>query len=251
MRKFIIWIFVVSLLSIILLLFSKKTFIESIIDNHKSLQLIELKDFTKAEAFALNAIMKQTQSAALHINLGLIYLLKQEFDKAQNEFQAAYDLSMDSEAPQRNEEQFDALFNKAITYALQKKISEALEAYQKALEIKPESVEVKTNIELLMQNSGGKGQGNSNQDSKNKDSKSQGSGESENDSGDQEKNKEKNQNAQRSNEMPKNLKQPYKGKEISKDQADKILDELKQQEQNVRARFENRRRHGATNEKDW
>jgi len=50
---------------------------------------------------------------------------------------------------------------------------------------------------------------------------------------------------------PKNQPQPYKGKEISKENVDKILEELKQQEQNVRAKFENHNVHSSKNEKDW
>lgn len=54
---------------------------------------------------------------------------------------------------------FASLFNQGQLLARENKIDEALNKYQEALALNSESIEVKTNIELLMQQKQGGGQG--------------------------------------------------------------------------------------------
>ncbi len=112
----------------------------------------------------------------------------------------------------------------------------ALAHYQKALALQPESQEIKTNIELLMQSQGKGGKGENkdkNKDKKNKD---------ESEEGEQQKEPQSFQN-----------KQPdqFKSKDMSKGDVKKILEELKKQEQRIRAKHERKGGREADRDKAW
>ncbi len=220
-------------LALIVLSLVERHLLLGIYHNNKSVYKISEKMNYEALSESIEAVRYLPMFPEFHINLGNIYLLNKDFERAQKEFLTASRLA--SHSP---EMKFNALFNAGIAATQLKKIDEALGFYQDALEIKKDSIETKTNIELLTagQSGGGKGDGEGEGKDPNKD---QG-------------NKDKNDpNKKVQNERPKNQPEPYKGKEISKENVKKILDELKQQEQNVRAKFENRNNHTSPNEKDW
>ncbi len=187
----------------------------------------------EAMSESIEALHHQSLMPEIHINLGDFYLLNKDFERAEKEYLTASRL-----AALNSEMKFIAFFNAGIAATQLKKVDDALNFYQEALEIKKDSMETKTNIELLTksQKGGGDGEGDGKPDPK-KDGQ-----------GDKDKN-DPNRKAQ--NERPKNQPEPYKGKEISKENVKKILDELKQQEQQVRAKFENKNNHTSPNEKDW
>jgi len=207
--------------------------------NNKSVFHLSKKMNYEALGEAIEALRYLPFASELHLNLGDLYLLNKDFEKAQKEFLT----SARSAAHAHNDQmKFHAFFNAAIAATELKHIDEALSLYQDCLDIQKDSLETKTNIELLIQSQsgGGKGEGggksDANQDQKDdKDNKSD----------------RNDPNKKFQNEAPKNQPQPYKGKEISKENVNKILDELKQQEQNIRAKFENRNNHHPQNEKDW
>jgi hypothetical protein len=132
---------------------------------------------------------------------------------------------------------FRSLFNIAAIQASQNKVDEALETYQQALEVKPDSIETKTNMELLTQGASGGGKGD--KDSKNKKDQGDGGGQG-----------QQNQPKEFSNK-PKNEPQPFKGKDLSRQDVDRILDELKQQEEAIRAKDQREGGKDAPPDKDW
>jgi tetratricopeptide (TPR) repeat protein len=140
------------------------------------------------------------------------------------------------------------LFNLATIQAEQKNNDKALELYQKALDIDPESIEVKTNMELLTQqdSGGGGGQDDKQQDKKNDKDKKGGEGDKKDDqkNGQNKKNDEKFEN-------PRPTPRPYQSEEISQQDMKRILEELKRQEGNIRARMDNERKKEAPAAKDW
>lgn len=113
-------------------------------------------------------------------------------------------------------------------------IEKALENYQKALRFNPESQEIKTNIELLLSGGGQGGKG------KNKDKKDQ---------------KDKGEDGEQPQEPQEftNKPQPdqFKSKEMSKGDVKKILEELKKQEQRIRAKHDRKGGKEADRAKNW
>src|SRR5690606_14691812 len=107
---------------------------------------------------------------------------------------------------------------------------------------KPDAMQVKQNIELLWQQQGGGGKGD--QQSENQ--------EGESDQQDSQQDAQGDQN-QQSNSQPQQRKpQPFKSQELSQDQVRKILEELKNQEQKIRAmEYEEKGGQNATTGKEW
>lgn len=124
-------------------------------------------------------------------------------------------------------------------------IEAALQNYQNALELRPDSVEVKTNIELLWQGGGqgkGKGEGKDKKDDPNGKEKGEGEG----------KGKDKrDQSKDQQYENSKPTKQKLGGGSLTKEQIQAILEELKNQEQKIRAEENEQGLKEAPNGKDW
>lgn len=208
----------------------------------------------------------------LHLNLGLSFEVLQQNEKAMASYKEAERLSL---ATQNYQVLFMSLFNQAQLLGKDKKVDEAIAMYQKALELIPSSKEVKTNIELLTQQQGqGDGDGESKDKKEDqKDSKDQkqkadqqkkdGDGKDQKDDpnkGDKDKeDKEKDKDGEDKKEQqpkqvqgsPKYKPRPFNGKELTEGDVKKILGELKQQEEKIRAEFNRKEVKEQPRDKDW
>lgn len=197
-----------------------------------------LKNERNGEAYRtlVDALAQAPFQAELHLNLGLAFERNGEKEKALAEYA---NVAKNSDRP---EYRFQALFNAARLKGEMKKIDEALELYQQALELDPESVEVKTNIELLLAGGGGGGGGNQNDDQK-----------QDGDKGDQKKDGEGEQpnNKPRQGTDPKATPRPFNSQELSNQDVRNILDELKRQENQIRAKEYEKRPKENKSGKDW
>lgn len=185
-----------------------------------------------------DALSDQPFAPEVQFNIGDAFLQLKDLDKAVSQFRLAIRLAPGASAREKAV-RFRSFFNIGAIYGSQNKIDQALEAYQQALEIDPNSIETKTNMELLTQGGGG---GSGGDEGKDKDKKSD-----DGKSGDQEKQQPKTP----TNKNPKPEPQPYKGKELSKQDVDRILDELKQQEEQIRAKDQRDGGKDAPPDKDW
>ncbi len=143
---------------------------------------------------------------------------------------------------------FALLYNLGVHYQTTQKIDEALESYQQALELIPDSKEIKTNIEMMFNSSGGgKGEGkDKNKDQQNKDGK----GESDKEQGEGDKQEEQQpSDGDRTNDRKKGTE--FDQTHLSNEDLKRIMDELKQQEQNVRAKVQRKGEKSAPKEKQW
>jgi tetratricopeptide (TPR) repeat protein len=176
----------------------------------------------------------------VQLNLGLAFLLNKEPDKAVKTFGTVVRL-----AEANPELQFYGFFNAAVALTQEGQIEAALQNYQNALELRPDSVEVKTNIELLWQGGGqgkGKGEGKDKKDDPNGKEKGEGEG----------KGKDKrDQSKDQQYENSKPTKQKLGGGSLTKEQIQAILEELKNQEQKIRAEENEQGLKEAPNGKDW
>lgn len=194
------------------------------------------KRFTDAQGSYIEALGVDPFISEIHSNLGLTYLELKKPEDAIKSFEAAEKFA------RKSEPMFIARFNQGVTRGASQQIEEALQAYQRALDVKPQSIEVKTNIELLLsqqsQQDEGKGQG---QDSKD--------GKGDQESEDQEKKKEQ------PKDYSKDPQKPYKPREfegeLSEADVKKILGELKQQEQKIRGQFYRNEIKERPRDKDW
>lgn len=193
----------------------------------------------------LEALRYDPFVGALHLNLGLTFEGGQQAEKALQSYKEAEILA---EAEKNVPVMFMARFNQAQLLGKAQKVDEALALYQKALELIPASEEVKTNIELLTQSQQGQG-GQDNQDSKEGDQsqqnqKNQGEGQDK-------KEQDKKDQPKEVQQSPKYKPRPFQGKELSEADVKKILGELKQQEEKIRAEYNRKELKEQPRDKDW
>ncbi len=199
--------------------------------NNTGVSLLKADSVSLAQRNFMEALALKPFDPTLHNNLGVSLDASKEFEKAIQAYTFA-----ESKAEQETVK-FSARFNLAQGLAKQAKINESLKWYQQALEIDPTSNETKTNIELLtkQQKSNGGGGGDNKDKEKDKDKKD--------DKSDQEKPRD-----YQANEKYK--PRPFKG-ELGESEVKKILGELKQQEQKIRADYNRKDIKEQPRDKDW
>lgn len=205
--------------------------VKSYIRNREGVGSFNRKNYFQAYQKFLKAMEDDPLSPELQMNIGRTFEENEEWPKAEQAYHAALKL-LPATSPLR----FEAWFNLAGALAKQKKIDEALAAYQEALAIDPESIEVKTNIELLFQGGGGGGG-----DSKDQNQQQQ------QQQGGQGQNQEQQPQDQQQQKKPKS----FQSQELSQDDVKRILDEIKNQEQNIRAQDYEKGAREMPKAKDW
>ncbi|WP_413612488.1 tetratricopeptide repeat protein [Bdellovibrio sp. HCB-110] len=183
----------------------------------------------------------------LHLNLGLSFEGLQQAEKALQSYKEAEVLA---EKEKNFPLVFMARFNQAQLLGKAKKVDEALAIYQKALEIIPSSMEVKTNIELLTQSQQGGGDGQ-NQDQKDQQGQQNQQQQQQDNKDQKDKDKKDEPKEGPKQQSPKYKPRPFQGKELSEGDVKKILGELKQQEEKIRAEYNRKEVKEQPRDKDW
>lgn len=143
---------------------------------------------------------------------------------------------------------FAVLYNLGVFYQSQQKVDEALTVYQKALELIPLSKEIKTNIEMMLNSSGG-GKGKGAQKEKQKgDGEGQGDSEPKEGEGDKEQDQKDQSNGDRKNEKQG---KGFDQTQLSMEDLKRIMEELKQQEQGIRSKVQRKGTKSEPKEKQW
>jgi Ca-activated chloride channel family protein len=200
--------------------------------NREGVHQLERKAYFPAYQAFTKALADDPLNPNVQMNLGLTFEANEEYEKAEKAYRGVLHL-----APEKSQMRFQALFNMAGALAKQEKIDEALGAYQAALEINPDSIEVKTNIELLWQG----GQGNGKGKKQKKDDDKQGNNQQ----------KRENQDPNQQDEQQKKQPKPFNSQDLSKEDVKRILDEIKNQEQSIRAQEYEKNAKDAPRGKDW
>jgi len=224
---------------------AQATTVESYMRNREALKKYNEKAYYPAYQSFLKALEVDPLNPEIHLNLALTFEANEEWDKAEQAYKSALKI-----LPENSPEHFEALFNLANVLGKQHKIEEALAAYQECLAVVPDSKEVKTNIELLWQGGGGDGQGE-NKDNKDKSGKGDQNQQQKDGQGND---KNKNQSPQDQQDQQKDQKKqpkPFDSKDLSQQDVKKILDEIKNQEQAIRAQEYERNAKEAPRGKDW
>lgn len=223
--------------------------------NEKAKVTLKNQNFSDAQDFLLRSLRFAPFQSEVHLNLGYLQEISKDPEKAMKSYKNAqvYALAY-SPTPVPL---YYGLYNEAQLLGQQKKVDEALIAYQKALTIYPPSKEIKHNIELLIQmqqqQQSGQGQGD-NKDQKPNDKKDQ------KQSKDQKKDQQKDQKEDKGKDpdqkkeyadSPKYKPRPFKGEDLSEGDVKKILGELKQQEQKIRSQFNRKQTKEQPRDKDW
>jgi tetratricopeptide (TPR) repeat protein len=194
--------------------------------NNEGVESLEKEDSKQAYVLFLQALAEDPFNSTLRLNLGFIFEQGKEYQKAYQEYMSSHKYA------ETDEQRFIALFNAGNAMREVQNHELALKAYQSALAINPQSKEVKTNIELMWKGGGGGGQ------SENK----------EPNQGDQ---PEDSQSPQEPKDQPKPKPKEFDGKELTENDVKKILEELKNQEQQIRAKEYDKEPKSKPKDKDW
>ncbi|MBY0452042.1 MAG: tetratricopeptide repeat protein [Bdellovibrionaceae bacterium] len=237
---------------------------------------IKLEKYEEALQKYFEVIASWPGGVETHSNVGVLLSQLQKNEDALKSFDEALllaDQKKDLKA------MFYVLFNKGVYYGKLKNVEQALNSYQAALEIVPTSVETKTNIELLIQQQqkdqkdkkdkqdqdkkDGQGEsdqksdpkdGDKGQDPKDdkKDQKDQKDKDEQNKDQDQKDQQDQDKKNQERESSAKYKPRPYQGDQLSEGDVKKILGELRNQEQKIRANFDKKEKgKSGRNEKDW
>lgn len=215
------------------------------LNNEKALTAFKAQDLSMATNKWAEGLSSSPDLMELHYNLGLGWQLMNRSEESVKSYNVLLKNPNSSSALQ-----FGSHFNLGVLYQTAKQVDPALNSYQAALDINPTSRETKINIELLIQQQQGGGQGQ-NQDQ----NKGDQGGE-----GDQAKKPDQDQNGQgdQQKEEPKEYaknpppqKKPFKSEQLSQSDVNKILGEIKQQEQKIRAEYNKKEGKEQPRDKDW
>lgn len=217
--------------------------------NRQGIKELKKSNPSLAQEKFLQALSENPFSAEIHLNLGVTFQALGQMEKAKASYETALKLAQDDLT------KFVGNFNLGTIAQAAKQTDEALKYYQEALKYDPASHETKVNIELLIQDQQGKGKGEGEQQEKDqKDKEGQGEGQEPKDqeSKDQkEGDKEKEDKPKEYGKQPKPQPKKFDSKELSQGDVNKILGEIKQQEQKIRAEFNKKESKDRPRDKDW
>jgi Ca-activated chloride channel homolog len=222
----------------------------TVLENRQGIKDLTEGKPSEAQQKFLQGLAENPLEARLHYNLGLSFEVIGQPDKAAASYQTALKLADDPNT------KFSANFNLGEMAQKAKKKDEALAYYQEALKYNPDSVETKTNIEMLTQENQGQGEGeDKKEDQDNQDGKGKGDQSKDPKEGDQDEKKKDQQQGKddKPKEYAKNKPQPkkFKSEQLTQGDVNKILGEIKQQEQKIRAEFNKKETKEEPREKDW
>lgn len=223
-----------------------RLFWNAFLSNEKALKALKAQDFTLATNKWAEGLSTSPGLLELHYNLGLGWQLMNRSDESVKSYNV---LLKNPNAPSAL--QFDSNFNMGVMYQAAKQVDLALNSYQGALDITPDSRETKINIELLIQQQQGGGQGQNQDQSK---GDKGGEGDQPKDPQGDKKDEGQGEEKEEPKEYAKNpqpQKKQFKSEQLSQSDVNKILGEIKQQEQKIRAEYNKKESKEQPRDKDW
>ena len=224
-------IYIIFILSVITLAQSKRSL------NNDGVDLYSGKKYSDAEVKFKKGLEKDPELFQGHFNLGDAYYKQGRYDEALQ----AYKNSLQFTDDKTN--QAKVYHNIGNALMKQQKYQESLGAYANSLKKNPEDLDTKYNLSyalnMLKQNQQQKNKNDKNQD-KNKDQQQNKDQQNNQDKKDQNKDKQQNQQQQ---QQPKN--------QISKEDAQRILEALKNNESDLQKKLRKVKGKPVVTEKDW
>lgn len=200
--------------------------------NNLGADALRSEKWLDAEKKLSSALASEPFQFETHVNFTVLKIQTELLEEARKAAEGAL------ETAQTDEQRMIALFNMAGVEALSKNIPKALELYQQVLELVPDHLQTKENIEILMQSQSGGGGGEGDQENKDENKEGESGEEPEDRDGDRKDNRQ--------------IKQPFKSKDLSEKDVKRIFEELLQQENAVRREFDkDQRRKDQDSDKNW
>lgn len=212
----------------------------------------EEKKFTEAEVDFRKVVENSPKNFEANFNLGNSYYKQEKYDDAIKSFTSSLESAKD------NESKAKVFHNIGNSLLKSNKIQESVEAYKNALKYNPNDQDTKYNLSYALEMLKNKDKDKNKQDKndQNKDNKDKQDQQQNQD----QQNKDQNKQDQKQNPQPQdqeskqdNTKQPQQPKEvkISKDEAQRILDALKNNEKDLQKQLRKKTGTAKKTDKDW
>lgn len=204
------------------------------------------KKYTDAEVDFRKVVESSPKSFEANYNLGNTYYKQEKYDEAIKSYQSAFENAKD------NESRAKIFHNVGNSLLKSNKIEQSVEAYKNALKFNPNDQDTKYNLSYALELLKNKDKNKQDKNDQNKQDQQQ-----QNQNQDQQ---NKDQNKQDQQQQPKdqeakqdNTKQPQQQKEqkISKDEAQRILDALKNNEKDLQKQLRKVKAKVRKTDKDW
>jgi Ca-activated chloride channel homolog len=211
--------------------------------------------FADAEVNFKKGKEKAPESFEAHFNLGDAYYKQQRYEESLKEFYSSLELAEEQDLRAK------AYHNIGNSLLKSQKFKESIEAYKNALKINPNDQETKYNLSYALkqledQQNQQQNQQNQNQNQdENKDNQNQDQNkdknQQQNDQKDQQQQNEQNKPDQNEQAQQDNTKQQQPKDQISKEEAERILQALKNNEQDIQKKIRKKTGVAVKKEKDW
>ncbi len=239
--------------AIIILLFSSISFAQSNRSTlNKGVDKYDEKKYTDAEVDFRKVVENSPKSYEANFNLGNTYYKQEKYDDAIKSYQSAFENAKD------NESRGKIFHNVGNSLLKSNKIEESIEAYKNALKFNPNDQDTKYNLSYALEMLKNKDKDKQDKNDQNKnDQNKQDQQQQQNQNQDQQNKDQQNKDQQ---QQPKdqeakqdNTKQPQQQKEqkISKDEAQRILDALKNNEKDLQKQLRKVKTNVRKTDKDW
>lgn len=200
--------------------------------------------FGDAEAEYKKALQVKPRSSTAQFNLGDAQYKQQRYQEAQRSFGNSTLASGDPEAVSR------ALYNTGNSLYKEDKYKESIEAYKQALRLNPNDDDARYNLELARLKD------QQQQQQKKDQKKNQNQDQKKNDQQQQQQNQQNQQQQQQQNQKQQQQQQQQqprvaKQDQIPKDQADRILEALRNSEKEIQKQLRKRQGTKIRTDKDW
>jgi len=199
------------------------------------------KKYSDAEVNFKKGIEKMPDSFQGNFNLGDAYYKQQRYDEAMKQYGASLTKTKDKEQMAK------VYHNIGNTYLKQQKYKESIESYKNSLKLNPKDEDTKYNLSYALSMLNNKqNQNDKNNKDKNKDQNK------DQDKKDQDKKDQDKKDQDKKNQDNKDQQQPPKEKnKISKDDAERILNALKNDEKDLQKKLRKHVGVPVKTEKDW
>jgi tetratricopeptide (TPR) repeat protein len=201
-------------------------------------ELYKNNKFSDAEVNFKKGLEKDAELFQGHFNLGDAYYKQGRYDEAIQSFKNSLTLT------ENKNDRAKIYHNIGNSFLKSQKFPESIEAYKNSLKLNPDDLETKYNLSYALNMM--KQDQNKQQQQQNKDNKDQNK--------DQQQQQNQNQNDQNKNQDKQNKnqqKQQQPKNEISKNDAERILEALKNNERDLQKKLRQNKGQPVVREKDW
>lgn len=216
--------------------------------NNEGVDHYNNKNFIDAEVNFRKGVEKAPDDFLSNFNLGDAFYKQEKYDEAIRSFQSALGKANDDKTKAK------VYHNIGNSLLKSSKIQESIEAYKSSLKLNPDDYDTKYNLSyalsLLKDN---KDQQQQNQNNQDQDQQNQNQNQDQqNEDQQQQNNQQRNPNPQNQESQQDNLKQQQPNEQkISKEEAQRILDALKNNEKDLQKELRKKTGRVRKTDKDW